>query len=281
MIFIITALIALIIASYTDIKTREVPDWLNYSLIVFGLGARLIFSLASNDFSFILHGIYGFAAFLILAYAMYYLGQWGGGDSKMLMGLGAVIGLELSSSSLLVPFLVNIFLIGAIYGLLYSTVLALLNRKEFVREFVRLKKQVLKYRKYLLIIMMLLLLSLIFTRDLFLKVMILALLIILPATFYLWIYIKVIEKVAMLKYVTPSELTEGDWIAKEVKVNGKLICGPRDLGIEKEQIAKLKQFYRKGKVKKVLVKYGIPFVPSFLLALIATLLGLNPIFFIL
>jgi hypothetical protein len=111
--------------------------------------------------------------------------------------------------------------------------------------------------------------------------MILALLIILPATFYLWIYIKVIEKVAMLKYVTPSELTEGDWIAKEVKVNGKLICGPRDLGIEKEQIAKLKQFYRKGKVKKVLVKYGIPFVPSFLLALIATLLGLNPIFFIL
>ena len=32
-ILIILALIVLLIASYTDLKTREVPDWLNYSLI--------------------------------------------------------------------------------------------------------------------------------------------------------------------------------------------------------------------------------------------------------
>ena len=34
---LIITLIALIIASVTDIKTREVPDWLNYSLIIIGL----------------------------------------------------------------------------------------------------------------------------------------------------------------------------------------------------------------------------------------------------
>ena len=41
------ALIALIIASYTDIKTREVPDWLNFSLIL----VNLVISYAPPTFS--------------------------------------------------------------------------------------------------------------------------------------------------------------------------------------------------------------------------------------
>jgi hypothetical protein len=80
--------------------------------------------------------------------------------------------------------------------------------------------------------------------------------------FYLWIFIKIIEKVCMLKYVTPDKLTEGDWIVKEIRVNGQYITGPKDLGIEKKQIEKLKKL----KVRRVLIKEGIPFVPSFLIA---------------
>ena len=38
-------IIALIIASYTDIKTREVPDWLNYTLIGLGVGINTIYSV--------------------------------------------------------------------------------------------------------------------------------------------------------------------------------------------------------------------------------------------
>ena len=90
----ITVLISLIIASITDIKTREVPDWLNYGLIVFGLGSRLIYSIALSDFSFFLYGLTGFLVFFIIANIMFYSAQWGGGDSKLLMGLGAVIGLN-------------------------------------------------------------------------------------------------------------------------------------------------------------------------------------------
>jgi len=74
----------------------------------------------------------------------------------------------------------------------------------------------------------------------------------------------------MLKYVEPKELTEGDWIAKDIKVKGEYITGPKDLGIEKKQINKLIKFYKLGKIKKVLIKEGIPFVPSFLLAFIVT-----------
>jgi hypothetical protein len=79
----------------------------------------------------------------------------------------------------------------------------------------------------------------------------------------------------MLKYVTPKELTEGDWIAKDIIIKHNKIAGPKDLGIEKSQIKKLIQLYNKGKIKKVLIKVGIPFVPSFLIAYLLTMLSGN------
>ena len=64
---IITAFIALIYGSYSDIKTREVPDWANFSLIVFAIALRLIYSLVKWDFSFILEGLLGFGVMFLLA----------------------------------------------------------------------------------------------------------------------------------------------------------------------------------------------------------------------
>jgi len=89
--------------------------------------------------------------------------------------------------------------------------------------------------------------------------------------FYISIFIKSVEKVCMLKLVEPEKLTEGDWIARNVIVNKKRICGPKDLGIEKKQIEQLIQLKRKCLIKKILIKEGIPFVPSFLIAFIITL----------
>jgi prepilin signal peptidase PulO-like enzyme (type II secretory pathway) len=57
-------------------------------------------------------------------------------------------------------------------------------------------------------------------------------------------------------------------------VAGKRITGPKDLGISKEQIRKLIALRNKGKLNKnfrVLIKNGIPFVPSFLLAYLAAM----------
>jgi len=90
------AFIALILASITDIKTREVPDWLNFSLIFVGLGVRLIYSSITFDWIYSLEGVLGLGVGVAIAYLMFYAGQWGGGDSKLLMGLGALIGLQLS-----------------------------------------------------------------------------------------------------------------------------------------------------------------------------------------
>ena len=39
---LLIGLIATLIAAITDIKTKEVPDWLSFSLISTALGVRLI-----------------------------------------------------------------------------------------------------------------------------------------------------------------------------------------------------------------------------------------------
>ena len=87
------ALLVLVIGSYTDIKTREVPYWVNFSLIFYALGLRFLYSSVTLNWNYLLEGVAGFLIFVGIAYSMFYAGQWGGGDSKMLMGLGAVIGL--------------------------------------------------------------------------------------------------------------------------------------------------------------------------------------------
>jgi Flp pilus assembly protein protease CpaA len=49
---IILAGIWLVIASLQDIKKREVPNWLNFSLIIFALGYRAIYASINSDLMF-------------------------------------------------------------------------------------------------------------------------------------------------------------------------------------------------------------------------------------
>jgi len=269
----VIAFMSLIIASITDIKTREVPDWLNYGLIIFGLGSRLIYSVALADFSFFLYGLAGFFVFFVIANLMFYSAQWGGGDSKLLMGLGAVIGLNFNFKEMpfLIIFWINIILVGSIYGLFWSFVLAFKNKNKFLSDFMaRIKKSV-KIRRFLLIICLTVLLSAFFVDIPMIRFFLVILVFSSLLIYYISIFVKSVEKTCLLKYVEPEKLTEGDWIAKNIIIKKKRICGPKDLGIEKKQIKQLIQLKRKGLIKKVLIKEGIPFVPSFLLAFIITL----------
>lgn len=275
------AFIVLLVGSYTDIKTREVPDWLNYGLIGIGIGLSLLLSAIYWNITFFINSIAGLAALFVVAYIMFYSGQWGGGDSKMLMGLGALIGLDLGFRDMfLISFFVNILLAGAAYGILFSFFLAVKHRKKFTKEYKKISKNklVVKLRRLLVALLLLMLITFFLIEEYSMKLLILSFFMILTATFYFWIFVKVVEKACMHKYVRPSELTEGDWIAKDVKVAGKYIAGPKDLGIEKKQIRKLVQLYKQKKVRKILIKEGIPFVPSFLIAFIVTLYFGNLLF---
>ena len=131
----LVVLIGLVIGSFTDLKTREVPDWLNFSLIALGFSINLLASLIFSDWHFIISSIFGFLVCLIIALLMYYTGQWGGGDSKMIMGLGALIGLPVfnfSIDSTLISFLINALLVGGVYGIFLSIFLSLKHQNKII-----------------------------------------------------------------------------------------------------------------------------------------------------
>ena len=274
--------IAVLIGSITDIQKREVADWLNYGLVLFGLGANALYSVAFWTWMPFVYSIVGFLTFLAIAYAMFYTGQWGGGDSKMLIGLGAVIGLPftltypyVSIDSFFVSFWLNLLLAGVVYALLWSLYMAIRNRSRFRKEASVLLKQHAKIRMLVLTAAVIAVGLIFIIDDSFMRLFLLAVSVFMLLALYLTIFSKAVENAAMLKFVKPSQLTEGDWIAKDVFVQRERITGPRDLGISKKQISQLQRLYAQKKIRKVLIKTGIPFVPSFLAAFILTMVHGN------
>lgn len=279
-------LTGLMIGSATDIKKREVPDWLNYSLVASGLGLRLIGSLVMFEWQYFLYGLLGFGVFLAIAYLMFYAGQWGGGDSKMLIGLGAVFAtypvflLGYLSPKLNFPFLaiffLNTIMAGAVYGIVYSAALAIKNKRVFLDEAGKILRQktVMRARNSILAVS-LFFITIVYFAVSFIMLPSILLVSVFMLTFYLWVFSKAVERACLLKYVSPEKLTEGDWIAKDVYIGKRLVCSPKDLGIEKGQIKELVEYKKKGKIDKILIKEGMPFVPSFLIGLIISLLWGN------
>ena len=274
-IFLIVGLFAVFFASITDLKKREVPDWLSYGLIVGGLGMRIITSVSLSEWSYLLWGLFGFGVFFLVSNVMYYTKQWGGGDSKLLMGIGAVFGNGLMIQGLSVPsgwsfplvFLLNVLLVGAVYGIFFTMGLAVKNWRLLVKSLKKARKGVLKLSWIVFIFVSVL--SFLLLRGWFGIVVAFGLffLLLVHALFF----VHLVERVSLEKWIDVASLTEGDWVLSEVKVGGKTLCKPSDIGLEKHQIELLKRYG----VKKVLVKEGIPFVPSLFFALLVTLVWGN------
>ena len=67
----VVTLLVLLIASYSDLRTREVPDLLSYGFIFAIFGVRTLFSLESGWNVFI-PGIIGLVAAFIISSIFYY-----------------------------------------------------------------------------------------------------------------------------------------------------------------------------------------------------------------
>jgi len=267
------AFVVLLISAFTDIRTREVPDWLNFSGIAAGLGIRTLWSLMSDEWSALGWGLLGFLVFLGIALMMYYTGQWGGGDSKLMMALGALLGFELSLNAISVAFLIWALFAGAAYGLVWSAWLASRHWNTFIRRYSALSRSVRWAHLPALGVLVLGFAFAIASDDQIFRIIMLSLALIVPVLFYTALGVKAVEQCCMYKSMSPAQLTEGDWIARQVVINGRYVTGPKDLGITKGKIKEL----QRSNVKSVIVKEGIPFVPSFLIALLISVLVGSPL----
>lgn len=270
------AFMALVIGTVTDLKTREVPDYLSFFLLAAGLGIAVLFSLISWNATPLLSSLLGFTVFFLLSLLLFYTGQWGGGDAKLFMGLGTLLGVPLtpiSSWTSAIPFsfifLVASFFFGGIIGLGY---LIFQFRRHAKLLIPRLRerftvKSLLFLRWILYTSLMVLFVVLLLVSDFFVKLALLLLMLCLFFLFYLPPVVQVVEEQCMICNVPLAKVTIGDWIAEDIIIRGRRVAGPRDLGISPEQLTLL----RKHKIKTVRVKYGLPFVPSFLLGFVTAI----------
>ena len=270
-ILVIIGIIGLILATLNDIKYKEVPDFLSYSLITIGLSLRLIYSLTYQQYSYFIYALFYGLIFFGIGSLLYYTKQWGGGDTKLLTALSILFATKpYFILQIKLPFfiilLINILLTGFIYSLIWSIILAIKNRYKFIEQYHLLSQKYKKFKIIALILALFVLMLMFLVNNNNLKLIIIALSFAIIFYIYLFIFLKSVEKVSMFKLIPISKLTEGDWItSSEIRSQFKI---PKT-GIEKQQINLIK----KSKLKRILIKDGIPFVPPFLIGTIITLLS--------
>ncbi|NCO96837.1 MAG: hypothetical protein COY38_03940 [Candidatus Aenigmarchaeota archaeon CG_4_10_14_0_8_um_filter_37_24] len=263
-ILLLVALGGSALAGAIDLKTTEIPDWIPYAMIGIGVVGNVIKSILVGSYTPILLSVAFGLGFLGFGFLLYYTGQWGGGDAKILSAIGFLLP-EFSSAKSLFPFplsfFFNVFFVGAFYMIFYSFILALFNRKifsSFINDFRSKSKELL----FLILSVFILITIFVILMSKFIPIFdilvfsssVLALTIFM---FTLWRFEKSVENVGFKRKIRLSELKEGD-----VLDDSKLWEG-----LTKKQVKEIK---KSGK-KYVVIKDGVRFAPVFAFALLMTI----------
>lgn len=257
----------LFFASIQDFKKREVENWWVFSLVLIVSVFRIFWSITDWNIWPFVWLLIGLALGFGISSALYYSRMFAAGDFKLLIAMFSI--LPLSSLSfdwqinifLMLGFLVCFMFAGAIYGIFYTLYLSIRKFKSFKKEFL---KQSLKYKYYLLISLILFIVSL-FVGYLFDRVLVFFGILLIFSSVLL-VYAKSVEEGCMNKKLKFSEVTIGDWLVNSVRIGNRIIK-PHWQGLSEKEV----NLIRKGK-KSVLIRDGIPFIPSFLLGFILLLL---------
>jgi Flp pilus assembly protein protease CpaA len=83
---LIITIIFFVIASFEDIKKREVYNYINFSYTFIIIIVAIFHSMIENSFIHIKYVGFGMLMGFALGSMIYYLGIWGGGDAKFLIG---------------------------------------------------------------------------------------------------------------------------------------------------------------------------------------------------
>jgi Flp pilus assembly protein protease CpaA len=261
---IVLGVIWIIGAVLQDLHRREVDNIWNFSLIAIALGYRAVLSVFIWDYWYFVNGMIGFGIFLILGNLFYYGRVFAGGDAKLVIALGTILPLSYSwavNFKIFGLFIGGFLLGGSIYVFIWSLFLVVLNFGKFRSEFVK------QYRKnnYIFLISFIFFIFWIVFSYLFgLQFVYIGIIFLLFPV--LFIYAKSVEESCMIKSIYPKYLTEGDWLAEDVFLKGKKIKANWE-GVSKKELKLIQDKYR----RKILVKYGVPFTPAFLIGLLGVL----------
>jgi Flp pilus assembly protein protease CpaA len=279
MIPILVSLGFLVLSSYLDIKTREIPDKITHTYILTGIAYQLIYAIYLADIYHLAKPIFAGLIFYAYSAILYHFQQWGGADGKLLIGLGIWLA---NIPSFLPVFFVMIYLVAFFYSTIYAIYLALITPNIFQDL-----KSSLYNAKFEMTIVCSLFAFLLITAIYLDFIPLLGFACILPLFYLLLKFVKVVENRCFKVKRKVSELVEYDLLTHHVvERNGKLqftsTIQPTDHvivnaknpdGLSKDQLKYLNKLVKMGKLpNQFVIKWGIAFVPVFLIALILTFL---------
>lgn len=271
-----TGLVGSGLAGYFDLKTTEIPDQIPLVMVVLGLLIRVGYSLFSGDWSFLIVPLVIFIGFLGFGFLLYYTGQWGGGDAKILGAMGLLMGalpkpfLHASIFPFWLDYFFNVFFVGAAYTVIYAIWIAMSNPKvtnKIYNDFKGSSKEIGIFVSVVFgFVMVFSFLTGLYQISLALWALTISLL-------FLFKFLKVVEDFGLKKRIKTKYLKEGDMLDENIpKLNltGKIIRG-----LTKEEVKSIKMIK-----KTVCIKEGVRFGPVFCIALIVTLIWGNLIIYL-
>jgi len=262
------------IIAYEDLKTSLISDKYPLGMSVIALIIYLLKLAFYHDYSYLLNCFVGGIIFLLVGYAMYYLGQWGEGDALVLaatiFSFPKFYFLELhipTYSYFWFTFFINLSFVGVFYSLAY-TLWCSFKKPTF---YVSLWKQMARYVHYLIIGECLLFLAYLFLYCSYginyIKIFLIWMLIY-AFLFIIYFFAKTADAFLFTVIKPLKEVREGDTVIgnfEKAHYKGVLLDA-----ITKEEIYKLIKYY--GEDYKVEIKDMVRYAPSFLLSVLLTLL---------
>lgn len=271
------ALVGFLIASYFDLKTREIPPTIPYSLIAIGLVGHYF---TDTQTTFISGLLMAFITF-VFSYALYKTGVWAGGDVKLFTALGFILPtfgkIDFFPFFVFATALFAIFpfmIIYVAYYLARNRRAVLESRKNFKRSFKRAVTSI----PFLLALLFLTstLTPLNFVYSLTMSIIF----------FFGWESFKIARKYVLREVIPVKLLKEGMIPAQDVFTSGRkvilkeptffellrpksdlIVDSRKAMGITDEQVKTLKKLG----VKELEIKKSLPLVPVFAIGMVILL----------
>ncbi|MCK4968545.1 MAG: prepilin peptidase [Candidatus Aenigmarchaeota archaeon] len=277
------------IGGYLDLKTTEIPDYVPIAMtlvgvIIHGFIAYLL------GISYFLWPLLVAFMFLVFGYALYYTGQWGEADVLLLAAVGFLIPYPLSFFSGAMVFwlfpvfyLVNTFIVGGSYSILYAFIVSVRTRGFFATYFNDLKKNIRSFFKisvYVITGITLLSVSVYKWFGLPINYVYNQILFFIPfmvVVYFFYRFAHIVDHFAFRVQVNSKDLAEGDVLAEDVKLKNETYFSNLFIGLGKIEIAKIIAEHPK---KKIWIKEGIRYAPTFFLTLLFMWLFGNVLFLI-
>ncbi len=284
----ITACTGALIGGLVDLKTTEIPDRIPLATFLIALALHIMRAVVVHDASLLLHAFETALVFLVIGYVLFHLGQWGEADVLLLAAIGFAVprpfhffdqSLTMVEAIYPLVFLLNLFIAGAIYSIFFALGYALMKQADFTQ----LIKMLSSKKKMIFIFTSLPIIAaapfIIFIRSPVLFYLILRqailfsggiLLLLILLEFARWVDTKVFTQ-----YIPIKRLKAGDVLAEPIVVENKKYDSKLFVGLEEDDIARIKDAYKKGKLRTekkgyIKIKEGVRYALSFFFALILT-----------